>query len=189
MHSSRSGTSYRPSGSSQKGHRRDYGRSQSNTEGQGSGKDFNNIKLSNSEADDTILPSKTMTSPQGASVDIYKASQKAYKSALQHKEYQILADLWKNCMNSYLNVSKFLGHPNTCRLLNGWHPLMEKKNMMHLTAEWRKKPTTTKASAKTSPSGQQQQFQCEKAATSSKQGKSEGTSAKALQPGLQDSKD
>ncbi|MBW0573514.1 hypothetical protein O181_113229 [Austropuccinia psidii MF-1] len=52
-----------------------------------------------------------------------------------------------------------------------------------------KQPSTTKASAETSPSGQQQQFQCEKAATSSKQGKREGTSPKALQPGLQDSKD
>ncbi|MBW0587515.1 hypothetical protein O181_127230 [Austropuccinia psidii MF-1] len=50
-----------------------------------------------------------------------------------------------------------------------------------------KQPTTTKASAKTSPSGLQQQFQREKAATSSKQRKREGTSPKALQPGLQDS--
>ncbi|MBW0573387.1 hypothetical protein O181_113102 [Austropuccinia psidii MF-1] len=41
-------------------------------------------------------------------------------------------------MNSYLTVREFLGHPNTCRLLNGWHPLMEKKNMILLTAEWRK---------------------------------------------------
>ncbi|MBW0579989.1 hypothetical protein O181_119704 [Austropuccinia psidii MF-1] len=93
-------------------------------------------------------------------------------------------------MNSYLNVRKFLGHPNTCKLLNGWHPLMEKKNMMILTAEWRKNnPPPPKASAKTSPSGQKQKFQCEKAATSSKQGQREGTSPKALQPGLQDSKD
>ncbi|MBW0586463.1 hypothetical protein O181_126178, partial [Austropuccinia psidii MF-1] len=52
-----------------------------------------------------------------------------------------------------------------------------------------KQPSTTKASAKTSPSGQQQQFQREKAATSSKQGQREGTSPKALQPGIQDSKD
>ncbi|MBW0572584.1 hypothetical protein O181_112299 [Austropuccinia psidii MF-1] len=52
-----------------------------------------------------------------------------------------------------------------------------------------KQPSTTKESAKTSPSGQQQQFQHEKAATSSKQGQSEGTSPKALQPGLQDPKD
>ncbi|MBW0481376.1 hypothetical protein O181_021091 [Austropuccinia psidii MF-1] len=41
-------------------------------------------------------------------------------------------------MNSYLTVKRFLGHPNTCKLLNGWHPLMEKKNIMLLTAEWRK---------------------------------------------------
>ncbi|MBW0582270.1 hypothetical protein O181_121985 [Austropuccinia psidii MF-1] len=74
--------------------------------------------------------------PQEDSVDIYKASQKAYNNAFQHKEYQILSDLWKNFMNSYLNVRKFLSHPNTCKLLNGWHTLMKKKNMMLLTAEW-----------------------------------------------------
>ncbi|MBW0530353.1 hypothetical protein O181_070068 [Austropuccinia psidii MF-1] len=51
-----------------------------------------------------------------------------------------------------------------------------------------KQPSTTKASSKTSPSGQQQQFQHEKAATSSKQGQREGTSPSTLQPGLQDSK-
>ncbi|MBW0583511.1 hypothetical protein O181_123226 [Austropuccinia psidii MF-1] len=82
---------------------------------------------------------KELTLPQEASVDIYKAIQKAYNNALQHKEYQILADLFKNCMNSYLTVRKFLGHPNTCKLPNGWKPLMEKKNKMLLTAEWRKK--------------------------------------------------
>ncbi|MBW0515391.1 hypothetical protein O181_055106 [Austropuccinia psidii MF-1] len=81
---------------------------------------------------------KELTPPQEASVDIYKASQKAYNNAMQHKQYQILSDLWKNCMNSYLTVRKFLGHPNTCKLLNGWHPLMEKKNVIVLTAEWRK---------------------------------------------------
>ncbi|MBW0578991.1 hypothetical protein O181_118706 [Austropuccinia psidii MF-1] len=81
---------------------------------------------------------KELTPPQEDSVDIYKASKKAYNNTLQHKEYQILADMWKNCMNSYLTVRKFLGHPTTCKLLNGWHPLMENKNMMLLTAEWRK---------------------------------------------------
>ncbi|MBW0591357.1 hypothetical protein O181_131072 [Austropuccinia psidii MF-1] len=67
-----------------------------------------------------------------------QTSQKAYNNAFQHKEYHILSDLWYNCINSYLNVRKFLGHPNTCKLLNGWHPLIEKKNMMFSTAEWRK---------------------------------------------------
>ncbi|MBW0504529.1 hypothetical protein O181_044244 [Austropuccinia psidii MF-1] len=50
-----------------------------------------------------------------------------------------------------------------------------------------KQPTTTKESAKTRPSGQDQKFQREKAAISLKQGKREGTSPKALQPGLQES--
>ncbi|MBW0549642.1 hypothetical protein O181_089357, partial [Austropuccinia psidii MF-1] len=81
---------------------------------------------------------KELKSPQEAAVDIYKASQKAYNNALQNKEYQILADKWKNCMNFYLTVRKFVGHPSTFKLLNGWHLLMEKKNMMLLTAEWRK---------------------------------------------------
>ncbi|MBW0543614.1 hypothetical protein O181_083329 [Austropuccinia psidii MF-1] len=110
--------------------------------------------------DNQLQKDKELTPPQEASVDIYKASQKAYNNALQHKKYQILADLWKNCMNSYLTVRKFLGHPNTCKLLNGWDPLMEKKNIMLLTEEWRKKqPTTTKASSNNSPNSQKQQFQ------------------------------
>ncbi|MBW0555161.1 hypothetical protein O181_094876 [Austropuccinia psidii MF-1] len=58
MPSTRSGGCYKPSRSSQKGHRHYYGRSQSDTEGQESVKAFHNNKLSNSEADDTILPSK-----------------------------------------------------------------------------------------------------------------------------------
>ncbi|MBW0557280.1 hypothetical protein O181_096995 [Austropuccinia psidii MF-1] len=95
---------------------------------------------------------KELTPPQEASVDIYKASQKAYKNALQHKEYQILADLWKNCMNSYLTVRKFLAHPSTCKLLNGWHPLMEKNNMLLLTAELTENnPAPPKQVLKTAP--------------------------------------
>ncbi|MBW0565927.1 hypothetical protein O181_105642 [Austropuccinia psidii MF-1] len=49
-----------------------------------------------------------------------------------------------------------------------------------------KQPFTTQASAKNSPSSQQQQYQREKAATSSKQGQRRGTSHKTLHPGLQD---
>ncbi|MBW0531938.1 hypothetical protein O181_071653 [Austropuccinia psidii MF-1] len=52
-----------------------------------------------------------------------------------------------------------------------------------------KQLSTTKASAKTSSSGQKQQFQRERSATGSKQGQREGTSPKTLQPGIQDSKD
>ncbi|MBW0572231.1 hypothetical protein O181_111946 [Austropuccinia psidii MF-1] len=52
-----------------------------------------------------------------------------------------------------------------------------------------KQPSSTQASAKNSPSSQQQQFQCEKAATSSEQAQRQGTSHKTLQPGLQNPKD
>ncbi|MBW0585499.1 hypothetical protein O181_125214 [Austropuccinia psidii MF-1] len=142
--------------------------------------------MGHSEWDNTILPSKRADTPTPSLLDIYKASPSAYKNALQLKEYQILADPWKNCMNSYLTVRKFLRHPNTFKLLNGWHPFMEKKNMMLLRAEWRKKHSTSKESTKNSPSGQQQQFQNEEAATNSKQGKREDTISKTLQPRLQD---
>ncbi|MBW0589484.1 hypothetical protein O181_129199 [Austropuccinia psidii MF-1] len=63
MPSTRSGARYKPSRNSQKGHRRDYGTSQSDKEGQGLVKDFQNNKLSISEPDDTILPSKRSETP------------------------------------------------------------------------------------------------------------------------------
>ncbi|MBW0590381.1 hypothetical protein O181_130096 [Austropuccinia psidii MF-1] len=58
MPSTRSGASYNPSRSSQKGHRRYYGRIQSVTEGQGLVDDLQIKKLCHSEADNTVLPSK-----------------------------------------------------------------------------------------------------------------------------------
>ncbi|MBW0590798.1 hypothetical protein O181_130513 [Austropuccinia psidii MF-1] len=117
--------------------------------------------------------------PQEASVDIYKARNNAYNNAFQHKEYQILADLWKNCMNSYLTVRKFLGHPNTCTLLKGWHPLMEKKNMMLLTAEWRKNnPPTPKQVPKTVPIASSSNSNMKKQPQSQKKGKGKAPATK-----------
>ncbi|MBW0593910.1 hypothetical protein O181_133625 [Austropuccinia psidii MF-1] len=51
-------TSYNPSSTSHKGRRRDFCRSQSVTEGQGSVDDLQINKLCHSEADKTVLPSK-----------------------------------------------------------------------------------------------------------------------------------
>ncbi|MBW0516195.1 hypothetical protein O181_055910 [Austropuccinia psidii MF-1] len=51
-----------------------------------------------------------------------------------------------------------------------------------------KQPSTTQASAKNNPSSQQQQFQCEKVATSSEQGQRQGNSRIPLQPVLQNPK-
>ncbi|MBW0583416.1 hypothetical protein O181_123131 [Austropuccinia psidii MF-1] len=58
MPSTRSGSSYNPSRSSQECHRRDYGRSQPVTEGQGSVYAFQINKFCHSKADNTVLPSK-----------------------------------------------------------------------------------------------------------------------------------
>ncbi|MBW0530532.1 hypothetical protein O181_070247 [Austropuccinia psidii MF-1] len=133
---------------------------------------------------------KELTPPQEASVDKYKASQKAYNNTLQHREYQVLADLWKNCMNTYLTVRKFPGHPNTCKLLKGWQPLMEKKNMILSTAEWRKNnPPPPKQVSKTAPVASSSNCNVKKAATSSKQGQRQGTSHKPLRSGPQNPKD
>ncbi|MBW0592200.1 hypothetical protein O181_131915 [Austropuccinia psidii MF-1] len=57
MPSTRSGASYNPSSSSKKGYRRDYGRIQSVTEGQGLVNDTQNDKLCLSESDNTVLTS------------------------------------------------------------------------------------------------------------------------------------
>ncbi|MBW0516610.1 hypothetical protein O181_056325 [Austropuccinia psidii MF-1] len=69
---------------------------------------------------------KELTPPQEASVDIYKASQKAYNNALQHKEYHVLADLWKNCMNSYL-TSQFTA--DNTKQTELWEELTNKEDM------------------------------------------------------------
>ncbi|MBW0519107.1 hypothetical protein O181_058822 [Austropuccinia psidii MF-1] len=58
MPSARSGASYNPSSSSQKGYICDYGINQSVTEGQGSVNRSQTDKLCHSEADNTLLPLK-----------------------------------------------------------------------------------------------------------------------------------
>ncbi|MBW0560321.1 hypothetical protein O181_100036 [Austropuccinia psidii MF-1] len=52
-----------------------------------------------------------------------------------------------------------------------------------------KQPSTTQESAKNRPNSQQQQFQCEKEATSSEQGQRKDTGHKALQTRLHNPKD
>ncbi|MBW0530051.1 hypothetical protein O181_069766 [Austropuccinia psidii MF-1] len=59
MPSTRSGTSYNHSRSSQKGYRHEYGRSQSVTEGQGSINRSQTEKLCHYEAYNTVLPLKS----------------------------------------------------------------------------------------------------------------------------------
>ncbi|MBW0592260.1 hypothetical protein O181_131975 [Austropuccinia psidii MF-1] len=68
--------SYNPSSSSQKGNRRDYGRSQRGTEGKGSVDDFQTTKIGHSDADNTILPSQRAdTTTRSLSGHIQRQSQ------------------------------------------------------------------------------------------------------------------
>ncbi|MBW0587366.1 hypothetical protein O181_127081, partial [Austropuccinia psidii MF-1] len=127
---------------------------------------------------------KELTLPQEASVDIYKASQKAYNNALQHKEYQISADLCKNCLNSYLTVRIFLGHPSTCKLLNGWNPLMGKKNMILSMAEWRKNnPPPPKQVPKTAPVARSSNSKVKKQPQAQNKGKGNALATKPYSQG------
>ncbi|MBW0548611.1 hypothetical protein O181_088326 [Austropuccinia psidii MF-1] len=189
MPSNRSNAIYMPSSSSQKGHICDYGSSQSGTEGQGSVKDFHNTKLSNFEADDTILPSKRAdTATRSLSGHLQSQPECLQQcTAAQRvpdpcrsvaKLHELIPDCKKIPGSSqHLQVTQWMASIDGKEEYDAFSSRMEEKQ-----------PSTTKASAKTSPSGQQQQFQCEKEATSSKQGQREGTSPKTLQPGLQDYK-
>ncbi|MBW0505249.1 hypothetical protein O181_044964 [Austropuccinia psidii MF-1] len=133
---------------------------------------------------DQLQKDKELKLPQEASVDIYKASKKAYNNELQHKEYQILAYLWKNCMNSYLTVRRFLGHPNTFKLLNGWNKWMEKKNTILLKAEWRKNnPPPPKQVPKTSPVARRSNSNAKKEPQAQNKGKGKAPATKPYSQG------
>ncbi|MBW0541993.1 hypothetical protein O181_081708 [Austropuccinia psidii MF-1] len=166
MHSTRSGASYKPSSSSQKGHRHDYGRSQSETEGQGA------------EITTRSLSGHLQSQPEG--LQQCTAAQRVTDPCRSvEKLHKLIPDCKRIPGSSqHLQVSQWMASIDGKEEYDAFNSRMEEKQ-----------PYTTKASAKTSPSGQQKKFQCEKAATSSKQRQREGTSPKALQPRLQDSKD
>ncbi|MBW0562852.1 hypothetical protein O181_102567 [Austropuccinia psidii MF-1] len=190
MPSTRSGTRYNPSRSSQKAHRYDYGRRQSVSEVQGSVYDSHSIKVVHSEADNTVLPSNRSDTATRSLSGYIQRQPEGLKNALQHKEYQILADLWKNCMKSYLTLRKCLGHPNTCKLINGWHPFMEKNNMMLLTAEWRKQnPIPLKQVPRTSLVARSSDSNVTQQPQAWNKGKGKEPAKKPLQSGLQNPKD
>ncbi|MBW0582213.1 hypothetical protein O181_121928 [Austropuccinia psidii MF-1] len=184
MPSTRSGASYKPSSNSQKGNRLDYGRSQSDTEGQGSVKYFHHNKLSNSETDDTILPSKRADTTTRSLSGHFQSQAEGLQQCtaaqrVPDKPHELIPDCKKIPGSSqHLQVTQWMASIDGKEEYDAFNRIMEEKQ-----------PSTTKATAKTSRSGHQQQFQREKAATSSKQGQREGTSPKALQPGMQDSKD
>ncbi|MBW0583628.1 hypothetical protein O181_123343 [Austropuccinia psidii MF-1] len=119
MPSTRSEASYNPSSSSQKSHICDFGRRQSVSEGQGSVDDLQTNELCHFEADKTVLPSKIVDTTTRSLSGHLQSQPEGLQQCI---EAQIVPDpcrSLKNCMNSYLTARKFLGHPNTFKLLNG----------------------------------------------------------------------
>ncbi|MBW0593229.1 hypothetical protein O181_132944 [Austropuccinia psidii MF-1] len=163
MPSTRSGGSYKPSSSSQKGHRRDHGRSQSDTEGQGSVKDFHHNKLSNSEADDTILPLKRAdTTTRSLSGHLQSQPEALQQCTVTQRGpdpcryVEKLHELIPHCKkisgsSQYLQITQWMASIDGKEEYDAFNSRMEEKQ-----------PSTTNTSAKTSPSGQQQKFQREK---------------------------
>ncbi|MBW0590269.1 hypothetical protein O181_129984 [Austropuccinia psidii MF-1] len=190
MPSTRSGASYNPSRSSQKGHRPNYGRSQSATEGQGSVDEFQINKLCHSEADNTVLPSsRADTTTRSLRVHLQSQPEGLQQCiAVQRvldpcrsveKLHEFLPYCEKiSCSSQHFQVTQWMACIDGKEEHDSFNSRMEEKQ-----------PSTSQASAKYSPSSQQHQFQCEKAAKSSKQGQRQGTSHKILQPGLQNPKD
>ncbi|MBW0537157.1 hypothetical protein O181_076872 [Austropuccinia psidii MF-1] len=152
MPSTRSGASYNPPSRSQKGYRRDYGRSKSVTAGQGSFDDFQINKLCHSEADNPVLPSKRADTATRSLSGHLKGQPEGLQQCTAEQRVPGPCRSVEKLHEFLPENEKLLGHPNTFNLLNGWHPLMEKKNMMLLTEEWRKNnPPPPKQVPKTAP--------------------------------------
>ncbi|MBW0585785.1 hypothetical protein O181_125500 [Austropuccinia psidii MF-1] len=159
MPSTRSGASYNPSSSSQKGHRRDCGRHQSVTEGPGSVNDLQIDKLCHSEADNTILPSnraETVTRNLSGYIKIHpEGLQKciaAQKVADPCRSMEKLHEFLPDCeripgQSQHLQVTQWMASIDGKEEHDAFNTRMEEKQ-----------PSTTQASSRNSPSSQQQQF-------------------------------
>ncbi|MBW0554805.1 hypothetical protein O181_094520 [Austropuccinia psidii MF-1] len=186
MPSTRSEASYILSGSSQKGYRRDYGGSQSVTEGQGSVNGSQTEKLCHSESDNTVLPSnRAETSTRSLSVHM-KSHPEGLQQCIAAQRLPDPCSSVEKLHEFSPDCEKILG-PSQLLQVTQWMASIygkEKNDSFNRRME-EKQPSTTQASAKNSPSSQQQKFQHEKAATRSEQGKRKSTSQRYRIPKIQ----
>ncbi|MBW0475498.1 hypothetical protein O181_015213 [Austropuccinia psidii MF-1] len=163
MPSTRSGASYKPSSSSQKGYRCDYGRSQSGTEGQGSVNGSQTDKLCHSEADNTVLPSKRA---ETATRSLSGHSQSHPEGLQKCIAAQGVPDPFRSVekLHAFLPDCEKVAVPSQHLQVGQWMESIDGKEKYDYSNSRmeEKQPSTTQASAKNSPSCQQQQFQCEK---------------------------
>ncbi|MBW0526880.1 hypothetical protein O181_066595 [Austropuccinia psidii MF-1] len=184
MPSARWGASYYPSSSSQKGHRRDYARSQSVTEGQGSVDDLQIHKLCHSEADKTVLPSRRADTTTRSLSGHLQRQPEGLQQCIAAQRVPEPCRSVKKLHELICDCKKIAGHPNTCKLLNGWNPLMEKKNMMLLTAEWRKTNRPPPGQVpKTAPVASRRNYNVKKQPQDEKKGKGNTPATKPYSQG------
>ncbi|MBW0532984.1 hypothetical protein O181_072699 [Austropuccinia psidii MF-1] len=147
MPSTTSGASYNPSSSSQKGHRRDYGRSQSVTEGKGA------------DTATRSLSGSIQSQLEGLQQCIV-AQRVPDPCRSVEKLHEFLPDYGKMPGPSqHLQVTQLMASIDGKEKHGTFNRRMDGKQI-----------STTQASSKKSPRIQKQQFQREQAATSSEQG-------------------
>ncbi|MBW0586145.1 hypothetical protein O181_125860 [Austropuccinia psidii MF-1] len=189
MRSTRSRGSYDPSSSSLKGHRPDHGRSQSFKAGQASVYDFQINKSCHFQADTNILPSNRDETATTSLSEHIQSQPECLQQCIAaqrvpdpcrsvEKLHEFLPDCEKISETSqHLQVTQWIAYIDGKKECDAFNSRMEEKQ-----------PSTTQANSKKSPSRQQQHFQREKAAKSSKQGQRQGTSHTNLQPEIQNPK-
>ncbi|MBW0588704.1 hypothetical protein O181_128419 [Austropuccinia psidii MF-1] len=174
---------------SQKGHRPDYGRNKSVTEGQGSVYDSQSNKLLHSEADNAFLPSNRADTATRSLSGYIKNQPEGLQQCIAAQRVPDPCRYVEK-LHEFSSDGEKIAGPSQHLKVTQWMASIdgkEKHDALNSRIE-EKQPSTTQASAKHSPSSQQQQFQCEKAATSSEEGQRQGTSHRTLQPGLQNPK-
>ncbi|MBW0514627.1 hypothetical protein O181_054342 [Austropuccinia psidii MF-1] len=166
MPSIRSGASYSPSSRSHKAYRCDYGRTQLVTEGKG--------------ADTPTRSHSGNIQSQPEDLQQCIAAQRVPDPCISvEKLHEVLTDCEKICgPYQHFQVTQWMASIDEKEEHDAFNSRMEEKQ-----------PSTTQASAKNSPSSQQKEFKCEKAATSSEQGQRQVTSYKNFKPGLQNRKE
>ncbi|MBW0478683.1 hypothetical protein O181_018398 [Austropuccinia psidii MF-1] len=175
--------------SSQKGHRHDFGRCQSATEGKGSFDDLQIDKLCHSKSYNNVLPSnRAYTATRSLSGHVQSQPEGLQQCIAAQRvpdpcrSVEKLHEFFPDCEkipgpSQHLQATQWMSSIDGKEEHDAFNSRMEEKQ-----------PSTTQASAKRNPSSQKQQFQHEKAATNSEKRQRQATSHKNVQPGLQNHK-
>ncbi|MBW0469761.1 hypothetical protein O181_009476 [Austropuccinia psidii MF-1] len=133
----RSGARFNPSSSSQKSYGLDYGRSQSVTEGHGLLNGSQTDKLCHSKADNTVLPSKRADTTTRSLIRHIKSQPEGLQQCIAPQRVPDHCRSVEKLHKFLPDCEKISGPSQNLQVTQWMSPLMEKKNMMILTEEWR----------------------------------------------------